>query len=132
MKYALFEFTNEKACEVGETRWILRENPDTFKNVGWDDEKDVMVAWPCDFTKIHKKIIKGSLDPEALETKTCVAKVKKFSGKSESVLHWLYGSLNYDFARYENYMNCPLLSTFVRISYMLINHALYIRVVDKR
>ncbi len=82
MKYALFEFANEKACEVGETRWILRENLDTFKNVGWDCNKDVMVAWPKEFAKIHKRIIKGSLDPSALETKTCVAKVLKFSGKS--------------------------------------------------
>ena len=41
-----------------------------------------MVAWPSEFTKIHKKIIKGTLDPSALETKTCVAKVRKFSGKS--------------------------------------------------
>jgi hypothetical protein len=82
MKYALFEFANEKACEVGETRWILRENPDTFKNDSWDCEKEVMVAWPSEFPKIHKKIIKGTLDPSALETKTCVAKVRKFSGKS--------------------------------------------------
>ena len=64
MKYALFEFTNEKACKVGETRWILRENQDTFKNVGWDDEKDVMVAWPYNFAKIHKKNNKGFPRPQ--------------------------------------------------------------------
>ena len=84
MKYALFEFTKEKACEVGEARWILREHPDTFTNDRWDSEKEVMVAWPNDFSnsKVHKKIIKGSIDPETHKTTTWVAKVLKFSGKS--------------------------------------------------
>ena len=57
MKYALFEFVNEKSCEVGETRWITREDSEEFENDGWDWEKTIIVAWPRDFSKVHKKII---------------------------------------------------------------------------
>ena len=60
MKYALFEFVTEKACEIGEMPWILRENPETFKNIGWDFTKEVMIAWPNEFSKISNRIIKGS------------------------------------------------------------------------
>ena len=52
MKYALFEFVNEKACEIGETRWITREDPESFDNTSWDTEREVMVAWPIEFTKV--------------------------------------------------------------------------------
>lgn len=82
MKYALFAFVNERlACEIGETRWIIREDPQTFKNIGWDPEKQVMVTWPNEFNKVSKKIVKGSIDPLSIQTTTCVAKVLKFSGK---------------------------------------------------
>lgn len=40
-----------------------------------------MVAWPNDFAKIHKRIVKNSIDPKSLPTTTCVAKVIQFSGK---------------------------------------------------
>lgn len=81
MKYAFFEFVTEKSCEVGETRWILREDPAGFKNIGWDTEKEVMVTWPTKFNKLSKKIVKGSIDPSTVTTTTCVARVLKFSGK---------------------------------------------------
>ena len=81
MKYALFEFVTEKSCEIGETRWIMREDAEKFENNCWDWDKEVMVAWPRKFSKVHKKIIKGSIDPLSLTTTTCVAKVLKFSGK---------------------------------------------------
>lgn len=82
MKYALFEFANEMSCEVGETRWILRENPNKFDNDAWDWEKEVMVSWPREFSKVHKKIMKGSIDPSSIQTKTYLAKILHFSGKS--------------------------------------------------
>ena len=44
MKYALFEFINEKSCEIGETRWIVREDHATFENTSWDTEKEIMVT----------------------------------------------------------------------------------------
>ena len=81
MKYALFEFVNEKSCEIGETRWITRENPKDFDNKSWDSDREVMVSWPTEFTKVSKKIVKGSIDPLTVPTTTCVAKVLKFSGK---------------------------------------------------
>ena len=81
MKYAFCEFVSEKLCEVGETRWIMREDPEGFKNIGWDNEKEVLVAWPKEFHKISKKIEKGSIDPSTITTTTCVARVLKFSGK---------------------------------------------------
>ena len=81
MKYACFEFVSEKSCEVGETRWIMREDPEGFKNIGWDAEKEVMVAWPTKFHKVSKKIVKGSIDPSMVTKTTCVARVLKFSGK---------------------------------------------------
>lgn len=85
MKYALFEFVAEKTCEVGETAWIVREDPNTF-NDAWNSEKEIMVAWPCEYSKLSKKIIKSSIDPGAVVTTTCVAKVIKFSGKFISVI----------------------------------------------
>ena len=81
MKYALFEFVSETLVEIGETRWIIREDPKKFENDCWDWEKEVMVAWPKEFTKIHKRIVKSSIDPKSLSTTTCVAKVIQFSGK---------------------------------------------------
>ena len=81
MKYALFEFVDEKSCEIGETRWIRHEDATTFENVGWNREKEVMVAWPHEFAKVSKKIVKGSIDPMSVPTTTCVAKVIIFSGK---------------------------------------------------
>ena len=81
MKYAFFEFVDEKSCEIGETRWIRREDASTFKNVDWDREKEVMVAWPREFAKLSKKIVKGSIDPTSVQTTTCVAKVIKLCGK---------------------------------------------------
>ena len=36
MKYALFEFTTEKSCEVGD--------PTTFDNRNWEMDKEVMVV----------------------------------------------------------------------------------------
>ena len=81
MKYALFEFINEKSCEIGETRWIVREDHATFENTSWDTEKEIMVTWPTEFNKLSKKIIKSSIDPSSVSTTTFVAKVLKFSGK---------------------------------------------------
>ena len=81
MKYVLFEFVSEKACEIEETPWITRENPENFDNTSWDTNREVMVAWPTEFTKVSKKIIKGSIDPSMVETRTCVARVLKFSGE---------------------------------------------------
>lgn len=40
-----------------------------------------MVAWPNDFAKIHKRIVKNTIDPKSFPTTTCVAKVIQFSGK---------------------------------------------------
>lgn len=78
----LFVFVNERlACEIGETRWIICEDPETFKNIGWDTETQVMVTRPNEFSKLSKKIMKGSIDPLSIPTTTCVAKVLKFSGK---------------------------------------------------
>ena len=45
-----------------------------------------MVAWPIEFTKVSKKIVKGSIDPSMVETRTCVARVLKFSG--ECAYNW--------------------------------------------
>ena len=82
MKYALFEFTSEKSCEIGETRWIdTREDRDTFKNDSWNSDKEVMVAWPTDIINLSKKIVRGSIDPDAVQTKTFVAKIVIFDGK---------------------------------------------------
>lgn len=51
MKYALFEFVSEElAVEIGETRWIIRDDPKKFENESWDWQKEVMVAWPKEFT----------------------------------------------------------------------------------
>ena len=85
MEYVLFEFIAEKTCEVGETTWIIREDPNTFNDACWDSEKEIMVAWPCEYSKLSKKIIKSSIDPGYVVTTTCVAKVVKFSGKFISV-----------------------------------------------
>ena len=87
MKYALFEFVNEKACEVGETRWITRENPENFNNKTWDTDREVMVSWPLEFTKVSKKIVKGSIDPLTVSTTRCVARVLKFSGKCPNLCY---------------------------------------------
>lgn len=83
MKYALFEFVNENVYEIGETRWITGEDPESFVNTGWDTSKDVMVAWPTDFVKnnLSKKIVKGSIDPSKVHTTKCVARVIKFAGE---------------------------------------------------
>ena len=81
MKYALFEFATEKTCEVGETSWIMREDPDTFTDTLWDFEREVLVKWPSDMAKISKRIIKSSIDISTVETSTCVGKVIRFSGK---------------------------------------------------
>ena len=94
MKYALFEFVSEKSCEVGETRWIVRENSETFNNSQWDWEKEVMVSWPQEFAKINKKIIKNSIDPKTLPTTTCVAKVIQFSGKLVDECVFIVSKLN--------------------------------------
>ena len=40
-----------------------------------------MVAWPDKFKKVSKKIVKGSIDPKLVPTKTFVTRVLKFSGK---------------------------------------------------
>ena len=80
MKYALFEFVNEKACEVGETRWITRENPENFNDKTWDTDREVMVSWPLEFTK-------GSIDPLTVSTTRCVARVLKFSGKCPNLCY---------------------------------------------
>ena len=66
---------------LGKCAWILREGPKKFENDSWDWQKEVMVAWPNDFAKIHKRIVKNSIDPKLLPTTTCVAKVIQFSGK---------------------------------------------------
>ena len=81
MKYALFQFISEKSCEVGETQWIVRKDPESFQNDCWDRNKKVMVAWPIEFAKLSKKIVKGSIDPDAVATMTCVARILRFSGK---------------------------------------------------
>ena len=81
MKYALFEFVNEKSCEVGETRWITKQDSEKFDNDSWDCKKTVIVAWPRDFSKIYKKMIKQSIDPELIPTTSCVARVLQFRGK---------------------------------------------------
>jgi hypothetical protein len=86
MKYALFEFVNEKSCEIGEAQWISREDPDTFENIDWDTEKEVILVWPNEFSKLSKKIIKGSIDLSSISTTTYVAKVLKFSGKCKVIL----------------------------------------------
>ena len=54
MKYALFEFVKEKACEIGETRWITRKDPENFNNVSWDIGREMMEAWLTEFTKCLK------------------------------------------------------------------------------
>ncbi len=48
---------------------------------GWDWAKSVIVAWPREFSKVNKKIIKNSIDPSSIETTSCVAKILQFSGK---------------------------------------------------
>ena len=79
-KYALFEFPGDKSCEIGEARWITREDPHEFDNDVWDNSKEVMVLWPCDSTRISR-INKYPIDPTLVETETCIAKVIKFSCK---------------------------------------------------
>ena len=81
MKFAVFEFNKDKSCEVGESRWILQEDPSRFNNEKWDSNKMVMVAWPCGFTDLSRRIMKSSVNPEKVETETCVAKVIRFSGE---------------------------------------------------
>ena len=82
MKYAVFEFVSDPVptCEVGETAWIIREDPNLFDNESWDFDREVMVAWPCNYKKVAKKIVKSSVDPASISTKRCVAKVVKFNG----------------------------------------------------
>ena len=81
MKFALFDFMSDKSCEVGESRWIMREDPKMFNNNSWQFNTEVLVKWPSDFSKISRKIIKASIDPQNVETETCIAKVLRFSGK---------------------------------------------------
>ena len=63
MKYALFEFPLDESCEIGQTIWITREDPSEFSDDLWDKEKEVMVKWPCDYSRLSKKIVKASIDP---------------------------------------------------------------------
>ena len=59
----------------------ITRRSEKFENDSWDWHKKVMVAWPNDFAKIHKRIVKNRIDPKSLPTTTCVAKVIQFSGK---------------------------------------------------
>lgn len=79
MKYALYEFIEERSCEIGESRWIVKENEDSFNNNNWISNKVVLVKWPTEFSS--KKIIKSTIDPEVVETTTFAAKVIKFGSK---------------------------------------------------
>ena len=63
-------------------------------------EKEVMVAWPHEFAKVSKKIVKGSIDPASVLTTTCVAKVIKFSGKC--LLVFLVSISELDLFKWEN------------------------------
>ena len=82
MKFALFEFSEEKSCEVGETRWIVGEDSACFNNDKWLFNKEVMVRWPsCDSSRILKRIAKSSADIEDGKATTYSAKIVKFSGK---------------------------------------------------
>ena len=54
MKYALFDFTEEKSCEVGETRWILGDDNASFNNDKWLFNKEIMVRWPSDSARVLK------------------------------------------------------------------------------
>ena len=78
MKYALFDFIEEKCCEIGESRWIIGEDRESFDNNNWVSNKIVMVKWPKDFSS--NKILKLSIDPELVQTKTFAVRVVKFSG----------------------------------------------------
>ena len=51
----------------------------------WDWKKTVTVEWPREFSKLHKKIIKNSIDPSSIATTSCVAQILQFSGESVSV-----------------------------------------------
>lgn len=79
MKYALFDFVDEKCCEIGESCWIMEEDPESFNNNNWVSNKIVLVKWPTEFSS--KKIVKYSIDPERVETLSYAVKVVKFSGK---------------------------------------------------
>ena len=70
----------DKSSEVGESAWMVREDQSTFNNDMWDFDRDVLVTWPCD-TKVIKKIVKSTVDPHAVKTTCCVARVIEFSGK---------------------------------------------------
>ena len=81
MKYALFDFTDDKSCAVGEARWIVDEDSSQLNNNQWVFHKEVLVDWPCDYQRLLKKITKGSVDVSQVKSKRWAAKVVKFSGK---------------------------------------------------
>ena len=84
MQYAVFEFVEDKSCAVGETRWISGEDNDKLTNEKWFFNKEILLRWPCDSTRILKRLGKTPIDLE-VETKMYSAKIVKLSGKFYSI-----------------------------------------------
>ena len=89
MQYAVFEFLEDKSCEVGETNWINGEDDDMLTNEKWFFNKEIVVEWPCD-SRVLKRLPKNmTVDLHKVETKMHPAKVVKFGGKF-TVENYLY------------------------------------------
>ena len=82
MKFALFEFVEDKSCAVGKSEWIIGQD-DSFDYEDWVKSTEVLVNWPKqfkDYLKWSNKSGKCSIDPEC-EMNSFVARILKFSGK---------------------------------------------------
>lgn len=77
MKFALFDFVDEGSCEIGESSWIVGEDPKLLDNDKWISNKIIVVKWPKDY----KRLMKSSTDINSVEGKSYAAMVIKFSGK---------------------------------------------------
>jgi len=71
MKYALYDFFDENTIEIGLSEFIVGKDPKSFDNGLWVFGDTVRVNWPRNGKK-------GG------EITKCVARVKKFSGRSRS------------------------------------------------
>ena len=84
MKYPVFEFIEDKSCEVGETSWISGEDNDTFTNDEWFFNKEIVFQWPKskDATRFMKSRSKNiPVVINKFDTKRHTAKVVKFGGR---------------------------------------------------
>ena len=90
MKYAVFEFVEDKSCEIGLTSWISGEDDEMFTNDKWFFNKEIMLEWPNESTRILKRLAKNTpIDLKQLDTTMYPAKVVKFGGKYISYILYI-------------------------------------------